>query len=72
MHVEMFQIVAVCPCVRFKRQCMCTCLSVSYGAYEAVVGEMNGLDSARGFVVSEGHQGGVINHFREPRCRCIP
>jgi len=36
------------------------------------MGEMNGLDSAGGLVVSEGHQGGVINHLRQPRCWCIP
>lgn len=42
---------------------ICTCLSVSYGAYEAIMGEMNGLHSARGVVISEGHQGGVINHL---------
>lgn len=52
--------------------CIRTCLSVAYGAYEAVMGEMNGLDGARGFVISEGHQGGVINHLREPRRRCVP
>lgn len=40
-----------------------TCLSVSYGAYEAIMGEMNGLHRARGVVISEGHQGGVINHL---------
>lgn len=49
-----------------------TCLPVSYGAYEAVVGEMNGLDCSRGFVISEGHQGGVINHLREAGRSCIP
>lgn len=42
-----------------------TCLPVSYGAYEAVVCEMNGLDGAGGLVVSEGHQGRVVNHFRQ-------
>lgn len=40
-----------------------TCLSVSYGANEPAVGEVNGLHSAGGIIVSEGHQGGVINHF---------
>lgn len=43
----------------FKR----TCLSVSYGATEAVMGEVDGLDRARGVVISEGHQGGVVNHL---------
>lgn len=51
---------------------ICTCLSVSYGAYEAIMGEMNGLHSARGVVISEGHQGGVINHLGKPRCWCVP
>lgn len=55
-----------------ERVCIRTRLSVAYGAYEAVVGEMNGLDSARGLVVSEGHQGGVINHLGEPRGRSVP
>lgn len=55
-----------------KEFCQRTRLSVSYGAYEAVVGEVNGLDGAGGFVVGEGHQGGVINNLREPRCWCIP
>lgn len=32
-----------------------TCLSVSYGAAEAIMGEVNSLHSARGVVVSEGH-----------------
>lgn len=55
-------------------ECLCirTRLSVAYWADEAVMGEMNGLDSAGGLVVSEGHQGGVINHLRQPRCWCIP
>lgn len=49
-----------------------TCLSVAYGTDEAVVGEMDGLDGARGLVISEGHQGGVVNHLGEPRRRCVP
>lgn len=53
-------------------KCMCTCLPVSYRAYETVVGEMDGFDAARGLIVSEGHQGGVICHLREMCCWCIP
>lgn len=52
----------------FKR----TCLSVSYGATEAIMGEVNGLHSARGIIVSEGHQGGVVNHLWKPRRWRIP
>lgn len=53
-------------------ECVRTRLSVSYGANEAVVGEMNGLDSAGGLVVSKGHQGGVVNHLGEPRRWRVP
>lgn len=52
----------------FKR----TCLPVSYGATEAVMGEVNGLHRARGVVVSEGHQSGVVNHLRKPRRWRVP
>lgn len=58
--------------VRVYAHACITRLSVSYGAYEAVVGEMNGLHGTRGLVISEGHQGGVINHFRESRCWRVP
>lgn len=48
-----------------------TCLPVPYGAYEAVVREMNVLDGAGGLVVSEGHQGRVVNHFCQSSRWCV-
>lgn len=56
----------------FKYESICTCLPISYGAYKTVVGEMNGLHSARRIIVSEGHKGGVVNHLGKPCCGGVP
>ena len=51
---------------------VCTCLPVAYGAHEAVVGQVDGLDRAGGLVVGEGDQRGVINHLKQTASHRVP
>ena len=58
-----------CVCVRVP---VCTCLPVSYGAHEAVVGQVDGLHRAGGLVVGEGDQRGVIHHLKQTASSRVP